>query len=194
MMKKFLPLLSFVLLALSYSGKSQKYSFAEIKADSLKHNFKKILIVSVGPKEPRAFSENLSEQLIKRLIAYSVQAEFNYLGKDTVEGKKKFILLDLQNYDAVITLMPADSVYFTTRTTTDNGTFDSRLGAPQFKTSSRFVFYAQTFNIQLFEPIQQDKIIWSTFLSVFFDPIKSKIYKDIAKVMISSFRKSNIIK
>jgi len=61
-------------------------------------------------------------------------------------------------------------------------------------TRFRDVTYTQTFNIQLLEPVNQGKVLWSASLYVIFDPAKKKVYKEITKTILSSFRKSKFIK
>ena len=182
-------------MALPYSGRSQNYTFTEIKTDSVKRDFKRILIVSFGSVEARSFCENLSEQLIKALTSDSIDAEFNYLGKDQAEGNRQFRTLDKMRYDAVITLIPVDSAfYWTGNITTTTQSSNNVIGQMPITTRSRDVSYSQTFNIQLLETADQSKMLWSASLYVFFDPGKMKIYKDITKKILSSFRKSRIIK
>jgi len=193
-MKKFLSLLILMLFAFFYSAKSQNYTFTEIKIDSIKREFKKILIVSFGSVEVRLFCENLSEQLIKTLMSDSIKAEFKYLGKDAVEGNKKFKAFVIQNYDAIVTLIPKDSSLFRIDNTTRARQSSNNVTGPlQLTTRSRDVTYSQTFVIHLLEPADQKNMLWSASLSVAFDPGKMKIYKDIAKIILSSFRKSKLI-
>lgn len=66
-------------------------------------------------------------------------------------------------------------------------------GPLQLTTRSRDVNYSQTFDIQLLEPVNQNKILWSASLLVFFDPGKMKVYKNISKTILTSFKKSKII-
>ena len=195
MRKKFLSLLVLVLLTLSYSVKSQKYTFTEIKTDSIKRDFKKILIVSFGSVEARSFCENLSEQLIKTLMADSIEVEFKYLGKDAAAGNKEFKILAIQKYDAIISLVPKDSAsYWTNNNTTSTQSSNNAIGQMPMTTRFRDVTYTQTFNIQLLEPVNQSKVLWSASLYVIFDPAKKKVYKEITKTILSSFRKSKLIK
>lgn len=60
-------------------------------------------------------------------------------------------------------------------------------------TRSRDIIYSQTFDIQIMEPADQNKILWAASLHVLFDPGKQKVYKSITRKMVSSFKKSKLI-
>lgn len=105
-MMKLLSLFVFILLALWCPAQSQDYIFTEIKTDSVKRSFRKIVIVSFGSVESRFFCENLSGQLLKELKPDSVGIEYIYLGKDAREGNREFKKVSKENYDAIVTVTP----------------------------------------------------------------------------------------
>ena len=187
-MKHFILYLFFILLIIPQLSNAQKFTFKEIKHNTVKKDFKKVLILGFGAIETRLFLENLSAKIIDRLKTENIEAEYQYLGKKT-ERTDEEIKNRLHNqFDAFIVFSPLDTSLFSLKyRTISPAVFVPGVGTVNATNASRTISYTQNFDIQLYEPGNGLVATWEAALKIDCDFSKQQIYSTIVKTIFVNF-------
>ena len=191
----FLILLFISLLPLQSIG--QKFSFKESKFNTTQKGYKNILIIGSGRVENRAFLDELTGKIINSVESDSIKWQYQYLGRSTTQANSQIKELLKENFDAVLVFSPTDSLpsYYVSysKPVYSNSPLTPTSGYPQFSTPRRKIEFTSDFTIQIFDSQNQEISIWEANLYVNCDVSKKKVYLDISRKLISSFKANKII-
>jgi hypothetical protein len=177
-----------------YEGVGQRNTLKETKTNIIQKDYKKILLVGKGPLETRVFLEILTSHLIDKLKSRNIQAEYKYFGKDT-SANNKITQSSNQEFDAVIVFSPMDSLINPSISYNKRSNYLAPyVGVGNYNTYSRTIDYAETFDVQLFDSLDQVTSIWNVSLDVDCDFSKKKNISSISKLIINSLKINKIIK
>ena len=90
---------------------AQNINLKETKKNTIKKEFKNVLIIGAGSTATRLVLDNLTDNLIKKLNKENINATYNYVGKldrNTQIDFKNFIN---ENYDGYLVFNLADTSY-----------------------------------------------------------------------------------
>jgi hypothetical protein len=164
-------------------------SFQEKQADSLDIKMDSVMILGVGSSVTRLFLIDLTDKIKRELNKQDITVSYFYLGKTTEEAKKEFTQLSKQGYKVLLFLLPESSDYFQI----ENYTSTSGAGGINITTTSTSMSYFQTFKFQLFKNGFKNDRIWYASVSVDCDPSKKYGSKQVAKKLLTRFRKNKYI-
>ena len=175
-------------------SRSQCYTFKETKTDTIKRSFKKILIVGVGKTATRFFVDQVTKSLITKFKSIGVEVEYAFLGDDNAEANIQVKRLLAQNFNALITFDPIDSLFqFSSNSLPPIQTTDPHLGVPTYQSPLHLMSYEDAFNVNFYDLTNGKKVIWSSLLKITCLLDKKREYSEIAKILIASLKSSNIL-
>ena len=194
-MKHIILYIIFLILISPFSSFGQDYVFKETKTNTVKRNYKAILIIGYGSIEARLFLEALSSKIIDNFKLDSIKTAYKYLGKATVQTDKEIKNMADSQYDAIIIFLPKDTAVASMGNYAHTSSaYFPIIGNANYSTTSRIVSYTQNFDIQLYEPSDKSTSVWSALLKIVnADFSKQKFYSRILKTLLTSFKTSKII-
>lgn len=190
-MKLTLIFLFFLFPVIALSQKS--IYFEEIKVDSVQYNLDTILIVGMGSSATRLFLDELSRLLMQELSSLKVKSTYDYLGKNTQEGKKMLDSIEKSPAKAILAFFPKDQGSLHTNTYRDWNQFTVNGTSFVSRSVNSYLKYEQDFIVYLYLTEQGNRIIWTASLLIETDPGRLGAVKKIRNRIISSFKRNKYI-
>ncbi|HET9744248.1 MAG TPA: hypothetical protein VFP97_00965 [Chitinophagaceae bacterium] len=187
----------FILLLGWFHASSQKNTsiiFQERMIDSIDKKIDSILLIGIGSTTTRIFLDDLSRSIIKGLNDDGIVADYQYLGKTTVDAQSTFDTINKKGYKGILFFLPTGDSFFDVQGDLTRINSNTRVGSITPVIGSSKIDYEQDFNIQLCIPNLKMKKVWTASLEVSGDLSKSKNANKVAAKLLSYFKKNNYIK
>lgn len=188
---KYLLIPIFIIIT-SCSISKKSLLFENIKPNTEKREYKRILSIAMGKIPTRIFLENLNETLRKKFNSQNIQMEYFFLGSDRVTAIKTFESIPNKNsFDGLMVFIQnSDSFLDIINTTYDIG--DSQFG--YFKVSAQKIKFSQQFSIQLYDMKNLDASIWESSLGTSYDFTKVGLYDIVSDRIIEDLKLNRLLK
>jgi hypothetical protein len=150
-MKQLTFLFIFTALLFHYSSSAQsRITYNELSTAPAPKAIHKLLIMGFGTSATRIFLDKLSSDLIDRCKKKNITIQYGYYGKDTTAIHDLLGSEEVSRYDAVLMLVPSDSVSLNSSLNRTSQTITTQsFGTANFSLAGASFGYSQNFRIQL---------------------------------------------
>lgn len=181
----------FILLSfscISQNSYPHKISINKIQVDHSTIRMDSLLILGVGSIGSRVFLDKLSDNLMKSFKEKNIIAQYQYLGKNITEAKGVFKNILTDNQTAILFLLPSDTSFYGSETSTSVATIsNTQYGNLDMTSSSTSSPLLQKFFFKLYSNEEKMKLVWTASVEVNCNLSSSKVPQKISKKIIANF-------